>query len=366
MLEDYYRGFSGDEWKDHTDVRAFLLSNYMPYEGDGSFLCQVTERTKRLWEKCMNLIREEHNNGGVLSIDADTPSTITSHKPGYIDKDLEIIVGLQTDEALKRAINPFGGLRMVQTACKEYGVELNPSICEVFSKYRTTHNEGVYSAYTDEMRNLRRSGVITGLPDAYGRGRIIGDYRRVPLYGVDRLIAEKKADLRSDRLLTITMESIQLREEVHQQIRALQELKEMADSYGCCISNPAQDAKEAVQWLYFAYLGAIKQQNGAAMSLGRTSTFLDIYIQRDLDAGKITEEQAQELIDDFVIKLRMSRQLRTRAYDELFSGDPLWVTEAIGGMTLDGRSLVTKNSYRFLHTLRKKFTSTDNNKYQSY
>ncbi|HOB21423.1 MAG TPA: formate C-acetyltransferase [Bacillota bacterium] len=344
--------FRGEKWREQIDVRDFIINNYTPYEGDGSFLAEATPRTKRLWEKCLSLIKEEHERGGVLSIDADRPSTITSHLPGYIDKELEIIVGLQTDSPLKRAINPFGGIRMVEMACREYGAELNPSIYEIFKKYRTTHNDGVFSVYTDEMRTLRRSGVITGLPDAYGRGRIIGDYRTVALYGVDRLIQAKTEDLRSEPLAKITIDTIQLREEVHQQIKAFHELKEMAASYGFDLSGPAQNAKEAIQWLYFGYLAAIKQQNGAAMSLGRTSTFLDIYIERDIAAGKLTEEAAQELIDDFVIKLRMARQLRTRAYDELFSGDPLWVTEAIGGMSIEGKPLVTKTSFRFLHTLR--------------
>ena len=351
-MAQWPQAFRGEKWKEQIDVRDFIINNYTLYEGDSSFLARPTERTKSLWAKCQDLIRAEHDRGGVLSIDAEKASTITSHRPGYIERDLEIIVGLQTEAPLRRAINPFGGIRMVELACREYGAELNPGVCETFNKYRTTHNEGVYSVYTEEMRTLRRSGLITGLPDAYGRGRIIGDYRKVALYGVDRLLEEKEADLRSGPLLKITVETIQLREEVRHQIRALLELKEMAASYGFDISKPAQNAREAVQWLYFGYLAAIKQQNGAAMSLGRTSTFLDIYIQRELEEGTLTEEAAQELMDDFVIKLRLARQLRTRSYDELFSGDPLWVTEAIGGMSIEDKPLVTKNSFRLLHTLQ--------------
>jgi len=297
------------------------------------------------------LLAEERRRGGVYAIDAKTIAGITSHPPGYVDRDLEIIVGLQTDEPLKRAINPWGGIRMVEMACNEYGAKLEPKVCEIFHKYRRTHNDGVFSVYTDEMRALRGCGVITGLPDAYGRGRIIGDYRRVALYGVDRLIEEKREDLRSPELTTITPDTIRLREEVHDQILALEELKEMARSYGYDISGPATNAREAFQWLYFGYLAAIKQQNGAAMSLGRTSTFLDVYLSRDLREGRLTEAQAQELVDDFVIKLRLARQLRTRSYDELFAGDPLWVTESVGGMAEDGRPLVTKTSFRFLQTL---------------
>ncbi len=338
-------------WRDRIDVRDFILRNYDAYEGDASFLSGPTARTRALWEKCLSLLAEERRRGGVLAIDARTPAGITSHPPGYIDKSLEIIVGLQTDEPLKRAINPWGGIRMVEMACNEYGADLEPRVCEVFHKYRRTHNEGVFAVYTDEMRALRRCGVITGLPDAYGRGRIIGDYRRVALFGVDRLIEEKRRDLASPELTTITPDTIRLREEVHDQILALEELKEMASSYGFDISKPATCAREAFQWLYFGYLAAIKQQNGAAMSLGRTSTFLDIYLARDMREGRLTEEQAQELVDDFVIKLRMARQLRTRAYDELFAGDPLWVTEALGGVAVDGRPLVTKTSFRFLQTL---------------
>lgn len=350
-MDDYQTGFSGRIWRQEINVRDFIQSNYEPYAGNGSFLSGPTKRTEALWEKCKSLLAEERKRGGVLAVDATTAAGITSHPPGYLDKELEIIVGLQTDEPLKRAINPWGGVRMVEMACNEYGANLEPKVCEIFHKYRRTHNDGVFSVYTDEMRALRRCGVITGLPDAYGRGRIIGDYRRVALYGVDRLIKEKQNDLRSPELTTITIDTIRLREEVHDQIAALEELKEMARSYGFDISQPATNAREAFQWLYFGYLGAIKQQNGAAMSLGRTSTFLDIYISRDMRDERLTEEQAQELVDDFVIKLRLARQLRTRAYDELFAGDPLWITEALGGMGQDGRTLVTRTSYRYLQTL---------------
>ena len=344
-------GFSGYKWREQIDVRDFIMSNYEPYEGDGSFLVGPTKRTEALWGKCKTLLAEERRRGGVYAVDAKTIAGITSHPPGYIDRNLEIIVGLQTDEPLKRAVNPWGGIRMAETACREYGVELDSRVCEIFRKYRRTHNEGVFAVYTEEMRALRRCGVITGLPDAYGRGRIIGDYRRVALYGVDRLIEEKRKDLRSPELTVITADTIRLREEVHDQITALEELKDMARSYGYDLSQPATNAREAFQWLYFGYLAAIKQQNGAAMSLGRTSTFLDIYISRDIREGRLSEEQAQELVDDFVIKLRLARQLRTRSYDELFAGDPLWITESVGGLANDGRPLVTKTSFRFLQTL---------------
>ncbi|MDH7577742.1 MAG: formate C-acetyltransferase [Bacillota bacterium] len=351
LEKDYYRHFQGTTWRQQIDVRDFILNNVRPYHGDGSFLAGPTARTKKLWEKCRELLAEEHRRGGVYKIDPHTVATITAFPPGYIDRDLEIIVGLQTDEPLKRAVNPFGGIRMADTACREYGEELDPKLKEIFMKYRVTHNDGVFMVYTPEMRRLRRFGIITGLPDAYGRGRIIGDYRRVPLYGVDRLIAAKEEDLNHPHLLDINEETIRLREEVRQQINSLHDLKQMAASYGFDISRPAANAREAIQWLYFAYLAAIKQQNGAAMSLGRVSAFLDIYLSRDLDEGALTEEGAQELIDDFIIKLRMTRHLRTREYDELFAGDPNWVTEAIGGMALDGRTLVTKTSFRVLQSL---------------
>ncbi|MFY9140477.1 MAG: formate C-acetyltransferase [Thermacetogeniaceae bacterium] len=352
LTKDCYRSFQGTSWRERIDVRDFILSNVKPYHGDSSFLAGPTERTRRLWEKCRELLLEEHKRGGVYKIDPDTVQTITAFPPGYIDRDLEIIVGLQTDEPLKRAVNPFGGIRMADNACRQYGEELNPQVKEIFTKYRVTHNDGVFMVYTREMRRLRHYGIITGLPDAYGRGRIIGDYRRVPLYGVDRLIEAKEADLNSPRLMKIDNEEIvRLREEVRQQINALHELKKMAESYGFDISRPAMDAREAVQWLYFAYLAAVKQQNGAAMSLGRVSTFLDIYLERDIEEGVLSEEGAQELVDDFVIKLRLVRHLRTKEYDELFAGDPNWITEAVGGMVSDGRTLVSRTSFRFLHTL---------------
>jgi len=345
-------GFKGGIWQSKIDVRDFIQKNYTPYHGDASFLAGPTNRTKKLWEKCQKLIMEEHKRGGVYDIDTKTVTTITAHAPGYIDKENEIIVGLQTDAPLKRAINPWGGIRIVNTSCEEYGYELDDSVKEIFTKYRRTHNDGVFRVYTKTMRLMRKTGILTGLPDGYGRGRIIGDYRRVPLYGVDRLIQEREEQLESDKLQKINENTIRLREEITDQIDALKDLKKMAEAYGFDISKPATTAREAVQWLYFAYLGAIKEQNGAAMSLGRVSTFLDIYIERDLAAGIITEQEAQELIDDFVIKLRMARQLRTKEYNALFAGDPMWITESIGGMGLDGRTLVTKTSFRFLQTLK--------------
>ncbi|MCD5397496.1 formate C-acetyltransferase [candidate division NPL-UPA2 bacterium] len=345
--------FKAGDWKQVIDVRSFIQANYTPYDKEASFLSGATLRTKNLWEKCRKLIGEEHNRGGVYDIDTKTVATITAHAPGYIDKENEIIVGLQTDTPLKRAINPWGGIRVVETACQEYGYQLDAQVKEIFSRYRCTHNDGVFAVYTETMKLLRRTGLLTGLPDAYGRGRIIGDYRRVALYGVDRLIAERQEQLESEALQKINPETvIQLREEVGAQIGALKDLKEMAAGYGYDISPPASTAQEAIQWLYFAYLGAIKEQNGAAMSLGRVGAFLDIYLERDLASGVISEEEAQELIDDFVIKLRLARQLRTRDYNALFAADPLWITEAIGGMGVDGRPLVTKTSFRFLQTLR--------------
>ena len=344
--------FTGGNWEEMIDVPSFIQANYTPYSGDESFLEGPTARTTALWGRCSKLILEEYKRGGVYDIDTKTVTTITAHAPGYLDKDNEIIVGLQTDAPLKRSINPWGGIRTVDTACKEYDYKLDDEVNEIFSKYRRTHNDGVFRGYTKTMKLMRKTGVLTGLPDAYGRGRIIGDYRRVPLYGVDRLIAERQAQLESDELQIINEDTIRLREEVSDQIGALNELKEMAGSYGHDISAPATTAKEAVQSLYFAYLAAIKEQNGAAMSLGRVGTFLDIYFERDLDAGIITEEDAQELIDDFVIKLRMARHLRTRDYNALFAADPMWITESIGGIGVDGRPLVSKNSFRFLQTLR--------------
>ncbi|OII64669.1 formate C-acetyltransferase [Streptomyces sp. CC53] len=347
-------GFKGGLWRDTIDVRDFIQRNYTPYEGDASFLAGPTARTTALWQSVADRFPEERAKG-VLDVSHDVPSTITAHAPGWIDRDAELIVGLQTDAPLKRAIMPNGGWRMVAGALETYGYPVSAQLEKVFTEYRKTHNAGVFDAYTDEIRAARKAGIVTGLPDAYGRGRIIGDYRRVPLYGVDALIAAKQREKEElDALPSgarTLEETIRLREELAEQIRALGELKQMAASYGHDIAGPAATAHEAVQWLYFAYLAAVKEQNGAAMSLGRTSTFLDVYLQRDLDAGRITEERAQELVDDFVIKLRIVRFLRTPEYDELFSGDPTWVTESIGGMGEDGRTLVTKTSFRYLRTL---------------
>lgn len=332
------------------NVRDFIVKNYTPYGGDESFLQPVTERTRKLWDKLCSLTEIERSRGGIYAIDEKTIATITSHEPGYIDKELEIIVGLQTDEPLKRAIMPFGGIRLVKSSLAHYGKKLDADTEKVFL-YRKTHNDGVFDAYTDEMKKARHSGIITGLPDAYGRGRIIGDYRRVPLYGADELIARKKEAFK--RFTPDIMDDITIREreELSEQIRSLNELKEMAMSYGFDISGPASDTKEAVQWLYFAYLAAVKEQNGAAMSLGRVAAFLDIYSERDLKNGKYSESEIQEIIDHFIMKLRIIRFLRTPSYDELFSGDPTWVTESLGGMCTDGRHMVTKMCYRFLHTL---------------
>lgn len=344
------RTFKQGKWNSEIDVRDFIQRNYTPYDGDESFLKQATDRTLKLWDKVSVLMEKERKSGGVLDIDSKTISTITSHQPGYIDSDLETIVGLQTDQPLKRAIMPFGGIRMVHSSLKAYGREMDPAVDNVF-KYRKTHNDGVFDAYTDEMKKARHTGIITGLPDAYGRGRIIGDYRRVALYGVDFLI-EKKKEAKKNYVFDI-MDSnvIRQREELSEQIRSLEELKQMASSYGFDISKPASDTKEAIQWLYFGYLAAVKEQNGAAMSLGRVSTFLDIYAEKDLKEGKYNEEEIQEMVDHFVMKLRMVRFLRTPSYDELFSGDPTWITESLAGIGLDGRHMVTKMTYRFLHTL---------------
>ena len=344
-------GFKSGQWQKSVDVRNFIQLNYTPYEGDDSFLAGASENTTKLWDEVSDLFKKERDNGGVLDVDTDTASRINAYAPGYIDKAIEKIVGVQTDAPLKRAVMAEGGIRMAENAAKAYGFEVDPKISEIFTKYRKTHNQGVFDAYTDEMRLARKSGIVTGLPDAYGRGRIIGDYRRVALYGVDRLIEDKIAQKKTLEVTTIDEEIIRLREEISDQIVALKELKEMALSYGIDISAPATNAQEAVQWLYFGYLAAIKQQNGAAMSLGRTSTFLDIYIERDLQNGVITEQEAQEIIDHFVMKLRLVKFLRTPEYNDLFSGDPTWVTESIGGMGLDGRTLVTKNSFRILNTL---------------
>ena len=349
---EQWKGFKKGDWKDEINVRDFIQHNYTPYEGDSRFLTEPTEKTKKLWNEVLELYKKEHDSkGGVLDIDTKTPSTITAHEAGYIDKDLEDIVGLQTDAPLKRSIMPFGGIRIVEKACAAYDKKVDDKVEEIFHNYRKTHNDGVFDAYTPDIRAARSSHLITGLPDGYGRGRIIGDYRRVALYGIDVLIEEKNQELDVLNTDDMTEEVIRSREETREQIKALNELKEMAAKYNFDISKPATNAKEAVQWLYFGYLGAIKSQDGAAMSLGRTSTFLDIYFERDLENGVITEEEAQEIMDHFVMKLRLVRFLRTPEYNELFSGDPVWVTESIGGMGIDGRTLVTKNSFRLLHTL---------------
>ncbi len=347
---EQWKEFKPGSWINEIDVRDFIQKNYTPYEGDASFLEGATARTQNLWQQVALLMAEERERG-ILDADTSIVSTITSHQPGYIDQAQEQIVGLQTDQPLKRAIMPFGGIRVVKNALNAYGYTLAPQVEEIFTRYRKTHNDGVFDSYTKEMRLARHSGIITGLPDAYGRGRIIGDYRRVALYGVNRLISDKKMQLESLETTLIDAETIQLREEINEQIKALHELKTMAASYGFDIDQPAANAKEAVQWLYLAYLAAVKEQNGAAMSLGRVSTFLDIYFEQDLKNGVATEAELQELIDHFVMKLRMVRFLRTPDYNELFSGDPTWVTECIGGMGVDGRPLVTKTSFRMLNTL---------------
>ena len=350
MKHNNWNGFKQGAWQDEINVRDFIQNNYVPYTGDSSFLAGPTARTTALMDKVQALFKKERQAGGVLDVDVDTIITSTSFAPGYIDKDSEIIVGMQTDSPLKRGVNPFGGMRMARQAAAAYGYTLSDNIENQF-RYCTTHNEGVFNAYTDEMRAARKSHVITGLPDAYGRGRIIGDYRRVALYGVDKLIEEKKKDKAILNGADFSEETIRRSEELSNQIGALQDLKKMAQSYGYDISEPASDTKEAVQWTYFAYLASIKEQNGAAMSLGRVATFFDIYIERDLKNGTITEEKAQEIIDDFVIKLRIARHLRTPEYNELFGGDPMWITEAVGGMGVDGRTLVSKSSFRILNTL---------------
>ena len=351
MKFDEWKDFKEGRWQKHIDVRDFIQKNYTPYEGDDSFLVGPTEKTKKLWDEVMDLYKKERENGGVLDISCDVASTITSHEAGYIDKDLEEIVGLQTDAPLKRAIMPEGGIRIVEKSCAAYDRKVSDKIEDIYHNYRRTHNDGVFAVYTPEIRAARSSHLVTGLPDGYGRGRIIGDYRRVALYGIDALIEDKKEQYALTTANNITEDIIREREEIHDQIKALEDLKVMASKYGYDISKPAKNAKEAIQWLYFGYLGAIKEQNGAAMSIGRTSTFIDIYIEKDLKNGTLTEETAQELMDHFVMKLRLVRFLRTPEYDELFSGDPVWVTESIGGMGIDGRTLVTKNSFRVLHTL---------------
>ena len=339
------------EWTKEIDVRGFIQSNYTPYEGDSKFLVGPTDKTKKLWDKVLDLYKKERENGGVLDADCKTPSSINAYEAGYIDKDLEEIVGLQTDAPLKRAIMPNGGIRIVEKSAEAYGFKVDPETEYIYHNLRKTHNDGVFEVYTPDIRAARSSHLLTGLPDGYGRGRIIGDYRRVALYGVDSLIAEKKVELEILDTDEFTEDIIRKREEVSDQIKALNDLKAMAAKYGFDISLPASNAKESIQWLYFGYLGAVKDQNGAAMSLGRTSTFLDIYIERDIKNGTLTESQAQELMDQFIIKLRLVRFLRAPEYNSLFSGDPVWVTESIGGMGIDGRTLVTKNSFRVLHTL---------------
>lgn len=352
--------FVSGKWEQEINVRDFIQKNYTPYEGDSSFLADATDATKRLWQECCDLLKKERDNGGVLDMDTKVVSTITSHGAGYIDKNLETIVGLQTDAPLKRSMQPFGGIRMAETSCKSYGYEVDPEVSEIFTKYRKTHNQGVFDVYTPEMKAARHSAIITGLPDAYGRGRIIGDYRRVALYGINRLIEDKQEQFKSLEG-EMTPDRIQLREEITDQIKALKEMIELGKIYGFDISQPARNAREAVQWLYFGYLSAVKEQNGAAMSIGRTSTFLDIYIERDLKEGVLTEAEAQELIDHFIMKLRLVKFARTPEYNDLFSGDPTWVTESIGGMGIDGRTLVTKNSFRYLHTLENLGTAPEPN-----
>ena len=350
MEHKNWQGFNGGEWKETINGRDFIQNNYKEYNGNSDFLEGSTPRTDALMKKVQALFALERQFGGVLDIDTATVSSLASFSAGYIDKNNEIIVGMQTNRPLKRSVNPFGGMRMVRQACEAYGYKLSRKVEEEFT-FRTTHNDGVFRAYTDEMRAARKCHVITGLPDAYGRGRIIGDYRRVALYGVDRLIEEKKKDKQALSGGVFKTETIRQDEELFQQIAFLGHLKTMAAIYGYDISEPAKDTREAVQWTYFAYLGAIKEQNGAAMSLGRVSTFFDIYIERDIANGTLTEQQAQEILDDFVIKLRIARHLRTPEYNELFGGDPMWITEAVGGMGCDGRTLVTKSSFRILNTL---------------
>ncbi len=350
-LQKEWEGFKEGRWcYSSINVRDFIVSNYTPYDGDDSFLEEPTVATNKLWDEVMNLTKEELDAGGVLDMDTKIISSITSHDAGYLNKELETIVGFQTDKPFKRSLQPFGGIRVAMHACEQNGYKVDDEVVDIFTKYRKTHNQGVFDAYTPEMKLARKSGVITGLPDAYGRGRIIGDYRRVALYGIDRLIQDKKHQIETS-LARMTSENIRLREELSEQVRALEELRELGKIYGYDISKPAQNAKEAVQWLYFAYLAAVKEQNGAAMSLGRTSTFLDIYIERDIKNGVITETEAQEFIDHFIMKLRLIKFARTSDYNQLFSGDPTWVTESIGGLTVDGKHMITKTSFRYLRTL---------------
>lgn len=364
MLQSFapeWEGFEPGRWSSSSvNVRDFIQKNYTYYDGDESFLEGPTEATVKLWEQVMDLSRQEREAGGVLDMDTKIISTITSHGPGYLNKDLEKIVGFQTDKPFKRSLQPFGGIRMAQQACKEYGYEVDPEVVEIFTKYRKTHNQGVFDAYTPEMKLARHAAILTGLPDAYGRGRIIGDYRRIALYGIDKLIEDKEHQ-KATHFVRMTSKNIRLREELAEQIGALQDLKKLGEIYGFDISRPAKTAQEAIQWLYFGYLAAVKEQNGAAMSLGRTSTFLDIYIQRDLDRGIITEREAQEMIDHFIMKLRLVKFARTPDYNALFSGDPTWVTESIGGVSVDGKPLVTKNSFRYLNTLNNLGTAPEPN-----
>ena len=350
-MREEWSGFTGGIWEKEIDVREFIQKNYTPYEGDDSFLADATDRTKELWDQVMELTKQEREKGGVLDMDTKIISSITSHGPGYLNKEKETIVGFQTDKPFKRSLQPYGGIRMAVKACEDNGYHVDPEIVEFFTKHRKTHNEGVFDAYTPEMRACRSSHIITGLPDAYGRGRIIGDYRRVALYGVDRLIEDKQNQKDSTRIIMYSDVTRQ-REELSEQIKALKELKELGRIYGFDISKPARNTQEAIQWMYFGYLAAIKEQNGAAMSLGRTSTFIDIYAERDLKNGTFTEEQLQEFVDHFIMKLRLVKFARTPEYNALFSGDPTWVTESIGGMGIDGRSMVTKMSFRYLHTLK--------------
>jgi len=352
--------FKSGKWQQEINVRDFIQKNYTLYEGNADFLANPTQATIKLWEECCELFKKEREKGGVLDMDTNIVSTITSHGAGYINKNLEKVVGLQTDAPLKRSMQPFGGIRMAESSCKAYGYQIEPEVSEIFAKYRKTHNQGVFDCYTPEMKAARHAAILTGLPDAYGRGRIIGDYRRIALYGIDRLIEDKKeqhASIDGE----MTAEKLQLKEELAEQIRALYEIAELGRIYGFDITKPAQNAKEAIQWLYFGYLAAVKEQNGAAMSIGRTSTFLDIYIERDLKNGVITEEEAQEMVDHFIMKLRLIKFARTPEYNSLFSGDPTWVTETIGGVGVDGRPLVTKNSFRYLHTLENLGTSPEPN-----
>lgn len=359
-MEDFYKGFVDGVWTKEINVRNFIQKNYTPYDGDESFLKGPTDATLKLWDQVMDLTRQEREAGGVLDMDTKVISTITSHGAGYLNKDLEKIVGFQTDKPFKRSLQPYGGIRMAQKACADNGYTVDPEIVEFFTEHRKTHNAGVFDAYTPEMRACRSSHVITGLPDAYGRGRIIGDYRRIALYGVDRLIEDKQYQKDSTRVIMYS-NVIREREELSEQIRALQALKKLGEIYGYDISKPARDTKEAIQWLYFGYLAAVKEQNGAAMSLGRTSTFIDIYAERDLKNGTYTEEEIQEFIDHFVMKLRLIKFARTPEYNDLFSGDPTWVTESIGGVGIDGRHMVTKSSFRYLHTLSNLGTAPEPN-----